>query len=123
MIEGEAITVTPRVALTLALALHELTTNAAKYGALSVPAGRIDVRWRIVRRPSQPPLLRIEWRERGGPPVAAADAAWLRLAVHRRQRRRGAAGHGTAGLRSGGLRCTMEIPVESAVVDVEAGTA
>ena len=44
---------TPRVALTLALALHELTTNAAKYGALSVPAGRIEVRWQIERRPSQ----------------------------------------------------------------------
>ena len=62
---------TPRVALTLALGLHELTTNASKYGALSVPAGRIEVRWRVERRPSQPPMLWIEWRERGGPPVAA----------------------------------------------------
>jgi PAS domain S-box-containing protein len=49
-IEGEAITVAPRVALTLALAIHELTTNAAKHGALSVPGGRIGVRWQIVRR-------------------------------------------------------------------------
>ena len=45
----------PRAALTLAMALHELTTNAAKYGALSTPAGRIDVGWRVVREPSQPP--------------------------------------------------------------------
>ena len=72
-IEGEPIMVTPRVALTLALGLHELTTNASKYGALSVPAGRIEVRWQIERRPSQRPLLRIEWRERGGPPVRAPE--------------------------------------------------
>ena len=64
---------TPRVALTLALGLHELTTNASKYGALSVPAGRIEVRWRVERRSSQPPLLWIEWRERGGPPVTAPE--------------------------------------------------
>ena len=82
-----AITVTPRVALTLALAMHELTTNAAKYGALSVPSGRIAVRWRVLRRPSRSPLLRIEWRERGGPPVVRPDAARFRLALHRGQRR------------------------------------
>ena len=34
-----------------------------------MPAGRIEVRWRIERQPAQPPMLRIEWRERGGPPV------------------------------------------------------
>jgi two-component sensor histidine kinase len=71
VIEGEPITVTPRVALTLALGLHELTTNATKYGALSVSTGQIDVRWRIERHDSQPPLLWLEWRERG-----SLRAAW-----------------------------------------------
>ena len=99
-IEGEPITVTPRVALTLALGLHELTTNASKYGALSVPAGRIEVRWRVERAPSQPPMLWIEWRERGGPPVTAPRTAGLRHALHRGQRRERAAGQGRAGLRS-----------------------
>jgi two-component sensor histidine kinase len=71
VIEGEPITLTPRVALTLALALHELTTNASKYGALSVPEGRIEIGWRVEPAPDKPPRLAIEWRERGGPPVAA----------------------------------------------------
>ena len=52
------------------MVLHELTTNAVKYGALSAPAGRVEVTWRIVQAPSQPPLLWLEWRESGGPPVA-----------------------------------------------------
>jgi PAS domain S-box-containing protein len=69
VIAGEAVTVTPRAALTLALALHELTTNASKYGALSVPEGRIEVRWQVDRE-ARPETLRIEWREHDGPPVA-----------------------------------------------------
>ena len=81
-IDGEAITLTPRVALTLALALHELTTNASKYGALSVAEGRIEIRWRVEPRPGKPSLLRIEWRERGGPPVEAPERSRLRLALH-----------------------------------------
>ena len=50
-------------ALTLALALNELGTNATKYGALSVPEGRLSLRWSI------DPALTLEWRESGGPPV------------------------------------------------------
>jgi two-component sensor histidine kinase len=49
------------------MALHELTTNAAKYGALSVPAGCVHVDWRVVDGPTR--RLQLQWRERGGPPV------------------------------------------------------
>lgn len=51
----------------LALALHELATNAAKYGALSVPDGRISVLWTIGE--GEENLLRLSWREEDGPPV------------------------------------------------------
>jgi two-component sensor histidine kinase len=54
---------------TLALCLHELTTNAIKYGALSGEHGRVTFRWEI--RPGPTPELRIAWEESGGPPVAA----------------------------------------------------
>jgi PAS domain S-box-containing protein len=121
-IEGDGITVTPRVALTLALALHELTTNAAKYGALSVPSGIIDVRWQILRRPSEPAVLRLEWRERGGPAVEAP----VRLGFGSRFIEGSVATElqGTARLdfEVAGLRCTMEFPLESAIVDAEAGS-
>jgi two-component sensor histidine kinase/type II secretory pathway component PulM len=55
----------------VALALHELATNASKYGALSVPAGRINIDW--VREPAEAGErnLRLTWQESGGPPVVA----------------------------------------------------
>ncbi|WP_433851496.1 sensor histidine kinase [Stenotrophomonas nitritireducens] len=48
---------------TLALALHELMTNATKYGALSAASGRLEVRWRRGRREDGTPVLRMEWNE------------------------------------------------------------
>ena len=63
---GPAVELAPNDALSLGLAMHELATNAAKYGALSRPGGRLTVDWRLVSET----LLRIEWLERGGPPVA-----------------------------------------------------
>jgi PAS domain S-box-containing protein len=115
-IEGEPLTVTPRVALTLAMALHELSTNAAKYGALSVPGGRIDIRWHVQR--SRPAILRIEWRERGGPSVVPPDrrgfgSRFIEGSV-------AAELQGTAKLDfdPAGLRCTMEIPVDNALLEL-----
>jgi two-component sensor histidine kinase len=63
-VSGPSQDVSPRLALPLALALHELATNAAKYGALSRPEGRIDLRWE-----TDSGLLVLAWRETGGPPV------------------------------------------------------
>jgi two-component sensor histidine kinase len=52
--------------------LHELCTNAVKYGALSNGNGRVAVHWTF--EPADAPLLRITWTETGGPPVAAPTA-------------------------------------------------
>jgi two-component sensor histidine kinase len=54
----------PSQVLALSLALHELATNAAKYGALSRPEGRVELRWAV-----QAGRLNVSWRESGGPPV------------------------------------------------------
>ena len=67
-IAGPPVTLTPRAGLALALAVHELATNAAKYGALSHRDGRLSVSWREVDTAGQA-ILRIDWREEGGPPV------------------------------------------------------
>lgn len=64
-IDGPRIRLQPRTAVTMAMALHELCTNATKYGALSVPEGRVSVTWRV-----EDYTLLIRWEETGGPPVA-----------------------------------------------------
>ena len=122
-VAGDGITVTPRVALTLALAMHELTTNAAKYGALSVPTGSIEVTWGVQSKPSQPRLLRIEWRERGGPTVTPPErrgfgSRFIEGSV-------AAELQGTARLDfdPAGVRCIMEIPLEAATAGLDISTA
>jgi PAS domain S-box-containing protein len=71
MLSGAPIDLPTDFALSLGLAVHELTTNAAKYGALSTPNGRLAVAWSIARPGSDAqPTLKIRWREHGGPPVA-----------------------------------------------------
>lgn len=62
---GPAVQITPAAAEAIGMALHELATNALKYGALSVPEGRVGIAW----RGSCADGLAIEWAEKGGPPV------------------------------------------------------
>lgn len=69
-LHGPDIMVGPKSALSLVLLLHELCTNAAKYGALSQREGRIDLFWRILPSGGEPELV-MEWTEKGGPPVSA----------------------------------------------------
>lgn len=64
-IDGPTVSLAPNDALSLGLAIHELATNAAKYGALSSGEGQITVTWRLL----SPVLAEVYWRERGGPPV------------------------------------------------------
>lgn len=64
---GAAVELGPRTIMSLSLVLHELATNAAKYGALSLAGGQVRVRWQVEKANSQ---LRLKWVERGGPPVS-----------------------------------------------------
>lgn len=69
-LEGPAVDLTSELAVPIGMAIHELTTNAAKYGALSTPDGRVMITWDLV--PDGPAgTLRFEWRESGGPTVRA----------------------------------------------------
>ncbi len=68
-ISGPPIELGAKAALSLALMLHELATNAVKYGALSVPAGHVTVVWDVVDEAGEP-TVRLTWREAGGPRVA-----------------------------------------------------
>lgn len=62
---GPEVSLAPNDALSLGLAVHELATNAAKYGALSTPDGRVSVTWKLLK----PELAEVRWLEEGGPAV------------------------------------------------------
>lgn len=69
-IEGPDLQLSARRALGLVLALHELATNAAKYGALSVPGGSVSVTWMVSAQGADPERFTFVWEERNGPEVA-----------------------------------------------------
>lgn len=69
VMSGPEIKLAPNDAMSLGLAIHELATNAAKYGALSTNAGRIHVHWSMI----DPDHAELHWREEGGPPVAVPN--------------------------------------------------
>lgn len=64
-LEGPQVELAPSDALSLGLAIHELATNAAKYGSLSQPGGSLSIRWETVEADK----VQIDWQESGGPPV------------------------------------------------------
>jgi two-component sensor histidine kinase len=66
---GPDVRLIPRIAVALALSVHELATNAVKYGALSVEGGRVHLSWEVNVGPSGPPTLHFSWAEAGGPLV------------------------------------------------------
>jgi PAS domain S-box-containing protein len=110
VMEGGALGLNPDAAQTVAMVLHELATNAAKYGALSSNTGRVSVRWRCQSNGTALPGLILEWQEMGGPPVRPG----------------GGSGYGTSVIRDlipyelggsvdyvqapGGIHCVLKIP-------------
>ncbi|HTO34000.1 MAG TPA: GAF domain-containing protein [Pararhizobium sp.] len=68
-VSGPAFTFGPRSSLSLSLLLHELATNAVKYGSLSSPAGRVSINWSINGTGDQA-TFHFEWKEDGGPPAS-----------------------------------------------------
>jgi two-component system CheB/CheR fusion protein len=67
-VHGDDLNLRPKQALALSMALHELATNAAKYGALSVPHGQVTVAW-TSHLLEQRQRLHLHWTESGGPAV------------------------------------------------------
>jgi PAS domain S-box-containing protein len=109
-LQGERVRLNAQTALTLAMILHELATNAAKYGALSQPAGRLSVSWRLTNG-SGPARLAIDWREQGGPEVTPPARRGFGSRLLERGITRELRGTARTSFDPAGFRCTMEIPV------------
>ncbi|MGY3444769.1 CheR family methyltransferase [Bradyrhizobium sp. USDA 4473] len=114
-VSGPPVRLQPKAAETFALAIHELATNALKYGALSQATGRIDVSWRF-DGDSDPQQLMFDWRERGGPAVSSPRRKGFGSELLERTLAFEFKGKTTLAFNSSGLHATIAIPMSARVV-------
>jgi PAS domain S-box-containing protein len=108
-IEGPAIALKPEAAQNLGLALHELAINAAKFGALSVPAGRVSITW--VKREATPDnAVELDWREELGPKVKARRKKGFGSMVIERNLARALDAEVNMDFNPDGLHCHIVLP-------------
>jgi two-component sensor histidine kinase/DNA-binding response OmpR family regulator len=107
-ISGTSLSLDPSSAQALALALHELATNAAKYGALSKPSGRLQVSWSLTSG-----RLELRWIERGGPAPERTDSSGFGIRVIRASVEGQLDGKVEFDWRPDGLRCSVSVPLQT----------
>jgi len=113
-VEGADLTLGPRNGLTLALMLHELGTNAAKYGALSVAGGKVGITWTVIDAEGGS-RLRFRWEERGGPPVTPPTRSGFGTRLIARSLVHGFGGSAQLTYPPEGAVLTFEAPLEAVI--------
>ena len=108
--DGPPVSFTPKQAVVLGMAFHELATNAAKYGALSGKSGTVHVAWQCAADGT----LVLDWRERGGPPVSPPKRAGFGRLLLERALAADLKGDVTLDFRPEGLACRITLPLGSA---------
>jgi PAS domain S-box-containing protein len=106
-IEGEDVMLKPEAVQNLGLALHELATNAQKYGSLSEPDGQVSIRWQFCEEASK---LRLTWQEKGGPPVRPPERSGFGRAMIETVVSRALEGDVNLTFPPKGVRCVILIP-------------
>ena len=113
-LDGPPVALPPGAAQSMAMAVHELATNAVKYGALSSTAGRLSVSWHLAGRSDGASLLRLRWSEAGGPPVAGAPKSrGFGSRVLDGTLRNQLGGRIWLAWEASGLICEVEVPLET----------
>jgi PAS domain S-box-containing protein len=109
-IDGPPLMLASAPSVAVAMAVHELLTNAAKYGALSTSSGRVDLRWRFDPTSQR---LQMTWKESGGPPVAPPARRGFGIRFIERVLACQAGGAATVAFEADGVRCSFETPARS----------
>jgi PAS domain S-box-containing protein len=117
-IAGPNISLLPATAQGIALALHELATNAAKHGALSRLQGKVSLTWQVGLE-----ALMLRWEESGGPLIAAPSARSFGLKVIRASIEQQLGGEAVFDWNTKGLRCTLTIPLNEKVRSLDRNTS
>ena len=113
-IGGPAIRLSPNAAVTMNMAIHELATNAAKYGALSARRGRLEVRWRLDGTGS-PPRLDLTWSESGGPTVVPPERRGFGSRLIEEGLGRELGGNVNLMFPPAGVQCEIQLPLSRKV--------
>jgi PAS domain S-box-containing protein len=110
-IDGPPVRLSPQQAVAMALALHELATNAVKYGALSIPAGAVHVSWNASYDATGARHMTFLWDEAGGPVVQPPGRSGFGSRLLERTFGRENGGRARLDFRPAGLRCAIELPL------------
>jgi len=108
-LKGPNVSLSPATAQGIALALHELATNAAKHGALSSLKGKVGLTWQL-----QSDILTLHWVENGGPPIKTPSARSFGLKVIKASIEQQLGGKTTFDWNPKGLRCDLSIALREA---------
>ncbi len=109
-VRGVPVELPPSQALTVNLILHELATNAAKYGALSIPGGRVDIAWTVLGVDGER-RVELEWRESGGPRVSPPQRRGFGSSLIERSLTYEFDGAATLDFAPSGLVCRLTVPL------------
>lgn len=115
-LDGPEVELQPKEAITFAMALHELCTNAVKHGALSASGGRVHLEWRL--HGPRPARLQVTWSEAGGPPAAPPERQGFGLRMIEQALAIEFSGKVRLDFRAGGLVCVLD----GVLPDVARGT-
>lgn len=110
--QGPSIPLPPKQALGLSLILHELATNALKYGALSAEQGHLNVSWQLRQNPGHSRVVRLRWDERGGPPVQTPGDEGFGSRLIFRATEYELGGEAELSYAAEGLTCRIEFPLK-----------
>ena len=108
-LRGSKVRLQPRTALSLAMMLQELATNAVKYGALSNATGEIRITWEVVR--GAPSHLHLRWEESGGPAVQPPTRRGFGTRLIERSLAQDLGGNVDIAFAATGLVCTVDAPL------------
>ncbi|MGT2439972.1 sensor histidine kinase [Bradyrhizobium betae] len=110
---GPAVPLSPRLAVVLSMIVHEIATNAAKYGAFSNETGRVTLEWDVIADTPKP-RLRLIWTETGGPPVTAPVQRGFGSRLIERSARDQLGGEATVDFLPRGVVCTVICALDEA---------
>jgi two-component system CheB/CheR fusion protein len=123
VLEGPEVHLQPRATTTLGIIIHELATNALKYGAFATPGGRLSVHWTFEDHAGSRTFV-LHWRERGGPPVIAPKHKGFGTDLIERSLEFEFGGSAVLDFAPGGLVATLSIPANEVIeMEVVHGTA